>query len=257
MSISISYGIQKGGVGKSTSSGITSFLLSRIGYKVLAVDLDSQGNLTQFLSGVEDPGDDYFDRTVLEAMLDEDATEYIDKLTDNLHLLPSNDFTARMPRVLFQRFRADAPLALINCLEPVRDNYDFIILDLPPALSDQTINGLVASDYVVVMFETSKFCYNAVPRFLELVEEVRIRYNEDLKVAGILRTLADARRSDSKAFIELIEEDYPGLCFDTIIHRKAATGRLPVTRFENNSELKLAVEQYEVFLKELLERVKG
>ncbi|MBY6273743.1 MAG: hypothetical protein CW346_16245 [Bacillaceae bacterium] len=105
-------------------------------------------------------------------MLDEDATEYIAKLTENLHLLPSNDFTARMPSVLFQRFREDAPLAPFNCLKPVKENYDFIISDLPPALSDQTINGLVASDFVVVMFETSKFCYN--PKALSSTAEQKL-----------------------------------------------------------------------------------
>lgn len=255
MTISISVGIQKGGVGKTTTTGIISYLLAQQGNKVLAVDLDPQSNLTQFLSGVEDPCDDFYQKTVLEGMLKEDASEFVVNVYNNLYLLPSNDFTASMPRILLQHFGKKAPLALKNSLSSIRDQFDYIILDLPPALSDQTINGLAESDYALVMFEPSKFCYNAIGRYLELIEEIKSRYKENLKPIGILRTLNDARRSDNKAFIELVDENYPELSFDTVILRKAATGRLPVTRFNDNSELKLAIEQYEIFLKELLDRV--
>ena len=135
------------------------------------------------------------------------------------------------------------------------DIYDYIIIDTPPALGDQTINALVASDRVVAMFEASVFCYSALGRFLETCWHVREKANPKLAVAGILRGLIDARRTDNKALISQVAETYGELCFDTVLTRSAAAGRLPLVGFENNNELDKALVQYEYFVKELLERV--
>lgn len=248
----ITFGVQKGGVGKTMTSGITAFLLSRQGYKVLAIDMDSQGNLTQFISG-EDNLYVFEKKTVLEAILEGDARPYIRVIDEQLHLLPSDDYLVTISRL--SRKLANPSLALKNALKPVIDIYDYIIIDTPPALSEQTINALGASTHVVIMFETSKFCYSAIPRFIELVEGVQQKINPELKIAGILRTLYDAKRSDSKAMIELISEEYNELVFQTIIHRRATTGRLPVYGLWDNPESKTAFEYHEEFLKELLERV--
>jgi chromosome partitioning protein len=248
----ISFGIQKGGAAKTTSSGIVAHLLSKK-YKVLAVDLDSQGNLTELLT--QQDIYDFHGRTVLEALMERDARPYIHPVTDTLHILTAEDLLATFPRYLYTEYRGNRSLVLRETLETVRDSYDYIIVDTPPALGDQTINALSASDAVVIMFETSKFCYSALGRFIETVGHVQDMVNPDLKIAGILRTIVDVRRSDAKAFVELIEEEYPGMAFDTVITRKAATGRLTIHGFKENPELNQALEQYEGFVKELISRV--
>ena len=252
----ISFGIQKGGSSKTTTTGVTSYLLAR-GKKVLAIDMDSQGNLTEFLSrrGVES----FSGQTILEAMKDGDVTDYIFKISENLHLVPADDLLATFSRWLYSEYRAgaknDRSKVLQAALEPVMDIYDYILIDTPPALGDLTINSLSASDRVVALFEASVFCYGALGRFLETVWHVRERVNPNLAVAGILRGLIDARRTDNKALISQVAETYGELCFETILTRNAAAGRLPLVGFENNNELGRAVSQYEYFVKELLERV--
>lgn len=253
----ISFGIQKGGSSKTTTSGVVAYLLSQ-NYRVLAVDMDSQGNLSELLTGrdvIEFRG-----KTILEAMQAQDATGYIYRVTDNLHLIAAEDLLATFSRWLYSDFRAkhvnDRSLILAKTLATVREDYDYIIIDTPPALGDQTINALAASDYVVAMFEASKFCYSALGRFLETCWHVRERVSPGMAVAGILRGLIDSRRTDNKALISVVGDNYGELCFESVLTRNAAAGRLGMTGFENNSELSQATAQYKVFLEELMERVK-
>ncbi len=251
----ITFGIQKGGSGKTTTAGVVAYILFKQGYKVLAVDMDSQGNLTEMLTQRDIY--DFHGETVLEAMKDENAEKYIHKIKDNLDILTSEDHLATFPRWLYTNYKGNRSKVLQGILENVQDRYDYIIIDTPPALSDQTVNALAASDAVVVLFETSKFCYSALERFIETVNHAQEMVNPKLKIAGILCTIIDIRRSDTKALLELVEESYGALLFNTIINRRASIGRLSIHGFFENPELKQALEQYESFTKELLERVQS
>lgn len=248
----ISFGIQKGGSSKTTTSGVVSYLLSQ-DYKVLAIDMDSQGNLTEFL-GRKDVAS-FSGQTILEAMQTGDVTNYIFEITESLHLVPADDLLATFSRWLYNDHRGNKTKVLYESLRPVMNQYDFIILDTPPALGDLTLNALSASDRVVAMFEASIFCYSALGRFLETCWHVREKVNPRLAVAGILRGLIDGRRTDNKALIGQVADTYGELCFETILTRNAAAGRLPLVGFENNHELDRAVGQYKRFVEELLERV--
>lgn len=264
MAVTITMGIQKGGCGKSTTTGILSHLLSRDGYKVLAIDMDSQGNLTELLS--EQPSNEFIKKSVLEAIQENDVKKYIVSINDKLDLLPANNFLATFPRWIYTGktydggsipFSGNPSLILDKALEPIRELYDYIVIDTPPSLSEQTTNSLCASDYVVVLFECSNWCYSAIPNFMDSVTGAQQFGERDTKVIGILRTMNDVRRSDAKAFNEMIQEDYPEEVFQTIITRKAPIGRLALYGFSQNTELKQALIPYESFYKELLERVES
>jgi chromosome partitioning protein len=263
MAITITMGIQKGGCGKSTTTGVLAHLLSQE-YKVLVIDMDSQGNLTELLT--QQPSNDFVGRSVLESMQYNSIENIVINISSNLDILPANNFLATFPRWIYtgKTYTGDhipyngknPSLVLDRLLEKVRDSYDFILIDTAPSLSEQTTNALCASEYVIVMYECSNWCYSAIPNFMDSVSAANEVGNRGTEVIGILRTMNDVRRYDAKAFNELIAEDYPDLVFQTIITRKAPTGRLSLNGFEDNKELKQALFQYEDFYKELIERVK-
>lgn len=264
MAITITMGIQKGGCGKSTTTGVLSYLLSKDGYKVLTIDMDSQGNLSELLSNKT--SNEFVDRSILESMQENSAKKYIVPIADGFDLLPANNFLATFARWIYtsKTYRGETikserkpGLILDKLLDQVRDEYDFILIDTPPALSEQTTNALCASEYVVVLFEASNWCYSAVPNFMDSVEVAQEYGNRDTKVIGILRNMNDVRRNDAKAFNELIAEDYPNHVFETIITRRASIGRLSLYGFNENKEITKALEQYRNFYEELMERVRS
>jgi chromosome partitioning protein len=252
----ITFGIQKGGVGKSTTSGIISYLLANEGYHVLVVDMDSQGNVTDLLTNMEP--DEFAGQTILEAFEEENVRPYIHKVTENLDVVPADDYLATLSRLLYTSSKykgRNISLALSELLDPVKDQYDFIIIDTPPSLSEPMVNAVCSSDYVVVLAESSKWAFTAIPRFMETVQYAKENVNPKVELLGILRTMNDVRRADSKAFVELIGDQYPNLVFDTVIRRKAATGRIAIDGLFENKEIRSALEQYFLFYEEFKSRI--
>jgi chromosome partitioning protein len=226
--------------------------------------MDSQGNLTELLS--EQPSNEFVGKSVLEAMQHNDIKSYTVPINENLDLLPANNFLATLPRWIYTgvTYQGESlpysgkPISILDkALDQVRDEYDFIVIDTPPSLSEQTTNALCASEFVVVLFESSNWCYSALPNFIDSVTSANEFGNRDTKVVGILRTLSDLRRNDAKAFNEMVEEDYPNEVFKTVITRRAPVGRLSLYGFNENTELKKALRPYRSFYKELMQRVKG
>ncbi|MGG3801242.1 ParA family protein [Metabacillus fastidiosus] len=253
----ITFGISKGGCSKTTTAGIVAYLLSQ-SHKVLVVDMDSQGNISSLLTGVLDICNVFEEKTILEALLQKDVRPYIISVTDSLHVIPSNDYLAQLSVHLRNgKYEGNPYLALKEALSHVMDEYDFIILDTPPALGDQTINAIACSDYAVILFDGSQFCYYAIQKFIEICEASRNNLGSTVEVAGILFSIVDPRTSDTKAMIEIIDEEYPDLRFVNLIKRKTATKRLAIYGFQDNKELKEAIEYYHPVVKELLERVQS
>lgn len=253
----ITFGISKGGCSKTTTAGVVAHLLSE-SQKVLVVDIDSQGNISSLLTGVLDICNVFEEKTILEAILEKDVRPYIIPVTDFLHVVPSNDFLAQLSVHLRSGDYSGNPyLALKEALSPIMEEYDYIIIDTPPALGDQTINAVACSDYAVILFDGSQFCYYAIQKFMEICEAARNNLGSTVEVAGILFSIVDPRTSDTKAMIEIIDEEYPDLRFSSLIKRKATTKRLAIYGFQENRELRDAIEPYKPFIKELLERVKN
>lgn len=260
----ITFGIQKGGCGKSTTTGALAYIMAQEQNRVLAIDMDSQGNLTELLT--RRPANDFIGRSVFEAIVEQDAKSYIVKADHNIDVLPANNYLALFSRWLYTQrmydnttipFTGSPVEQLERLLAPIKQDYDYIVIDTPPALSEQTTNALYASDAVVIMFECSNWCLSALPNFLESLNFAGKRSPNHPKILGILRTLTDARRNDAKLFNELVAEDYPDLCFDTVIRRKAPIGRLSLLGFEENDELAQALEGYQFIYGEIIERLKG
>lgn len=247
----ITFGVEKGGAAKTTTCGIMAHLLSQK-KRILVVDMDSQGNVTELLTGMDSA--EFMGRGVLEAIQEGNADPYIIAINERLHILAGHSDLALFSRWLWSKYKEDKSLALQAILSPIANNYDYILLDTPPALGDQTINALAASDYVCAMYETSKFCYSALGRFLRTITEVKKSVNPKINLAGIVISMIDSRRADNKALLELVQEEYPEHCFSTVIYRRAATGRLSINGFTNNPELNEAVKQFVPLLKEVMKK---
>lgn len=260
----ITLGIQKGGCSKSTTTAILSYLLTSDKYRTLAVDMDSQGNISELL--LDKPCNEFIGNSVFEAIIERNPKPYIQTVNEYLDVLPSNNLFAAFSKYCWTGDNWDGTvrtakpkdyaILLRETLEKVKDEYDYILIDTPPSLNEATTNAFVASTHVLVMYECSRWCYSAIPNFMMTLESAKEAYNPDLIPIGILRTLSDARRSDMKEFAEYIEQDYPELMFEDIIRRSAAAGRISMYGIDDdNSELKDALKHYRSFYNEFLKRV--
>jgi len=262
----ISSGIQKGGVGKTSSTCLNGAILSMMhGYKVLIVDCDTQGNSTFFLTRRSIY--DYTGNTTLEAILDGNADPYIIKVNDNIHILPSEDRLSDLEEFIFVDWR-DTPgnqrkyekfehlYMLKKILDPLREQYDFIILDLPPNPGLMTRMGLVASDFAMILMSCDILCYEAVSRYLSILQGVQHNFNSNLRLLGIAPSIIDSRAGVDTGFLAKARSEYGEWVFDTVIQRKtkvkefAALGISSRTKAERE-----ALSQYEDLVKEMLERV--
>lgn len=265
MGATISFGLQKGGVGKTTVTAITCWILERAGHKVLAVDFDSQGNLTQFLTRTSPY--EFLHRTIFEACKDRNPVPYIHQVTEKLHLLPAEDFLSGFSRYLFDEYKPRAEpssdrnalnLVLHDTLAVVKEAYDYILIDLPPNLGEQTINGMAASDFCVVILQSEPFSFDALERYLETLEAVQRSVTPSMRLAGILTGIQDARTAMGQFILQQARDQYEELVFKTVIRRKARIvefsfeGIQDRTRTDHES-----LGQYEAFVEELMQRVKS
>lgn len=254
MGKTISFSIQKGGCGKTTTSSITAHLLSK-NHKVLAVDFDSQGNMTQFL--LQRNIYDFTGKTVLEAVKEGDPRPYIVPVHDNLHMLTAEDFLSTLPRYLFLEYPESNKMALLHdTLEVVKDEYDYIIIDCPPNVGELTLNALYASDYVVLLLQTEPFCYDALLRIMEIVESIQ-KIQPKLQLAGVLPTMLEARGAIDNSILKRTRSQYGEAVFDTVIRRRSQLKRFSLTGIQEATKAdRDALAMHENFVEELLQRVK-
>ena len=186
---------QKGGTGKTTSVRTLTDVFRRIGLDVLAVDLDPQGNLS-----------DYFD-------VDPGATPTISDVlsgrapaTEAVHddIIPANLSLAEAELALAGKMGRE--LTLKRALKPLRDGYDFIILDCPPTLGLLTVNALVAADQALLTTEAQYFALQGVEQALEVIELARDGLNPDLGWLGVVFNIADMRTRHSRDAYDTLRE---------------------------------------------------
>lgn len=255
LAIIISFGIQKGGAGKTTTTAITAFLLAKLGKKVLAVDFDSQGNLTQFIT--QRNIYDFTKKTVLEALKVQNAEPYIHNVFENLDILPAEDLLITFSSWLYKKYHGTDPASVLReTLSSVKDQYDFILIDLPPNLGDHTINGLTASDFAVVMLQSEPFCHDALERYLETLQLIKAKTNSSIVLAGILTVMLDARTTLDSVILEKVRDEYEDIVFQSVIKRRSRIKEFTVTGLQLTTKADYeALEPYNQFVKELLERV--
>ena len=214
---------QKGGVGKTTTAINLSACLAEAGQKVLAVDFDPQGNATSGL-GFEKG---YMDKTVYELLMDECQLEecIVKDVQDNLDVLPSDVNLAGAEIELLDV--ANKESLLREELEKVKDNYDFIIIDCPPALSMLTINAMTTSDSVLVPIQCEYYALEGLSQLIHTIELVQERLNPELEIEGVVFTMYDARTNLSLQVVENVKENLQQNIYKTIIPRNIRLAEAP------------------------------
>ena len=195
---------QKGGIAKTTTTHNLGVALATAGKKVLMIDLDSQASLT--ISVGLEPLE--MQRTIID-VLKKDGTpirECIQQLTEQMHIVTSIIDLAPMEMEMLSW--ASREKILDRALKPVREIYDFILIDCPPQLSILTINALSCVDGVLIPVQTDYLAYRGLTQLQDTIQEVEELINPELQVLGVIATLHDTRVTDDREILALLKKEY-------------------------------------------------
>lgn len=207
---------QKGGCGKTTTSVNLSAALAQSEKRVLLIDLDPQGHATLGV-GFEP---EEFEKTIYDVIIDPFVpleSVIVETEFDGLHLAPSNVLLSGAEPEIAPRYGREHLLR--QAIEKLDGRYDFCIIDCSPSLSLLTLNALVASSEVIIPVQTHYYALEGLKQLLETISVVRERFNNSLRILGVLLTFFESRTLLSKQVRRETEEYFGKLVMSTVIHR--------------------------------------
>ena len=199
---------QKGGGGKTTTTVNLGVGLANTGNKVLLIDADPQGSLTVSL-GVKNPDElDVSLSTLMQSVIEDEQPpgNAIIAHNEGVDLLPSNIELSGMETGLFNVMSRE--YVLKSCIEGMKKNYDYILIDCMPSLGMMTVNALAAADSVIIPVQAQYLPAKGMTQLVQTISRVKKYINPDIKIDGILLTLVDSRTNLAKSTVEALRENF-------------------------------------------------
>jgi len=244
---------QKGGVGKTTTAVNAAVSLAHLGYHVLLLDIDPQGNATSSL-GIEKSA---LRHTTYDVLVNDVPVEQAIATSDRAHL----DLVASTPVLAGAEIElVDAPRRewrLARALADVADRYDVVLIDCPPSLGLLTVNALTAARYVIIPIQCEFLALEGVGQLITTVDLVKRGLNPTLDVLGVLMTMYDARTRLSAHVVDEVRRYFPDRIFETVVPRSIRLAEAPsygqaILEYDAASR---GARSYEAFVGELIGRL--
>lgn len=246
---------QKGGVGKTTTAVNLAYYLSKAKYNTLLIDFDPQGNATSGL-GVEKTNKNALGVTMTDVVLGEKTLKDAIRPTKykNFYLAGTTPELANAEVEMANMSKKFVRLR--DAIKAVEKDFDYIIIDSPPSLSLLTVNGMIASNYLLIPVQTEFYALEGVAQLLESMKLVMKQANPKLRLLGVVATMYDKRTSLSSQVYDEIKRHFKQLTFKTTIPRnvrvaEAPSHGVPVGAYDKFSK---GAKAYKDLTKEVIER---
>ena len=210
---------QKGGVGKTTTVVNLSHALAKIGKKVLIVDMDPQGNSTSGLGFYD------FDLMTYDFLMENNGKALYKTNYENVHIIPANREFSGVEIELAKG--GDWQFKLKNALEPVINDYDYVLIDSPPSLGILSMMSLIASNYIIIPVQCEYYALEGVSQLMDTINLVKDNFNPNLEIGGVLMCMFDSRTNLSLQVVEEVKNFFKGKVYKTIIPRNVRLAEAP------------------------------
>ncbi|MDM8365455.1 MULTISPECIES: ParA family protein [Bacillus cereus group] len=248
----------KGGVGKTTAATLFSYLLQEQGKKVVLLDFDPQANATEIL--FETFGyDSDIEVTLFEAIKEKNLAKSIINLTENLDVLPSELDLVGFPEYLheFTNEKSHRYWVLDMLLADLKGKYDFIIIDVPPTISEFTNNAIVASDYVNLIMQTHQQSFASTVKFIDYLRDIQ-EVNPDIDLLGVIPYLVKKRGKIDNEVLEEASSIFKNRMFSNHIMQRERIKLFSKNGITNEDmHDKSVLEMYQHVVDEFLERIES